>query len=195
MNAGTFLYYTMQSNIFAIGTAIVVLLCEVRRLKGKPFPIGVQYLRLLSAIAITLTFLVFSLMLTPQMIMEGNAWYLLSPGNFFVHNLVPIGAILDWCLFGSAKNLKKISGCSGMIPALAYVLFVYLCVALGIRFGFNKVPYFFLDYEAFGWFRIGVGGIGVFYWIAILGIVLAIVGYLFLAIAKKRERRQSMKNK
>lgn len=187
MNTGTFMYYTVQSNIFAMATAAVTVVFELRRLGGHEIPAAVQFLRLLSSIAITLTFLVFSLMLTPEMLMNGNGDYLKSPSNIFVHNLVPIGAILDWCLFGSAKKLKRAAAFCGMVPALLYVCYVYLCVGLGIRFAEEAlVPYFFLDYKTYGWFSLQ-NGLGVAYWIVILAGVLAGLGFGFIAIVRRRE--------
>ncbi len=189
MNSGTFLYYTVQSNILAMLNAVVVLIWEIRRLRGYEIPARVEALRLFSTIAITLTFLVFSLMLTPVMIMDGQGWYLTTPANIFVHNIVPILAILDWCFFGSAKKLSSKHAYSGIIPAFLYVCFVYICVGLGITFSGNTVPYFFLDFETYGWFSFGKGGVGVAYWIVILGVVLVILGKTFMAIANRREKR------
>lgn len=193
MNSGTFLYYTVQSNILAMLTSMVLIVFEWHSLKGYEVPNAVQFFRLLSAVAITLTFLVFSLMLTPQMIIEGNGAYLRSPGNIFVHNLVPVCAILDWCLFGSAAKLRKVDSLCGMVPAFAYVCFAYICVARGIRFSDNVFPYFFLDYKTYGWFRIGNGGIGVIYWIIILAVVLYGLGRVFTSIANRREKNRGIR--
>lgn len=191
MNKGAFMYYTVQSNLFAMLTAAIVAFFEYRRRKGKEIPPAVQHLRLISTIAITLTFLVFSVMLTPEMIRNGDGDYLTSPSNIFVHNLVPIGAILDWCFFGSAKELKKGSFLFGMVPAFMYVCYVYICVVLGLKFSEDAiVPYFFLDYQTYGWFRIG-GGLGVVYWIVILAGVLVGLGYAFSAIAARREKHKA----
>lgn len=188
MNTDAFLYYTMQSNLLAMFAAAVSLVFEVRQRKSIPIPKAIELLRLINVIAITLTFLVFSLMLAPKMIMDGSGSYLLSPGNLFVHNLVPICAILDWCLYGTVKRLKPGSAFYGMLPALAYVCFVYVCVGCGITFSGNTVPYFFLDYQAYGWFQIGSDGIGVVYWIVLLAGILIGLGYGFMAIAR-RERK------
>lgn len=193
MNADTFLYYTVQSNLLVIFTAAVVLFFEYRRLReGKEVPREVQFLRLFSTVAITLTFLVFSLMLTPQMLLEGNGAYLTTPGNLFVHNLVPIGAILDFCFFGSVKNLKKRCGFCGLIPALAYLFFVFICVACGVTFSGNTVPYFFVDFKTYGWLRISGAGIGVLYWVLILAVLLIGLGFGYMAVARKRENRKAM---
>ncbi len=188
MNTGTFLYYTVQSNLLAMLTALVMLFFEVRCRRGGEIPAAAEFLRLLSAVAITLTFLVFSLMLTPKMLADGEGAYLTSPGNLFVHNLVPICAILDWCLFGSARKLRRGSALCGLAPAFAYICFVYVCVVNGITFSGKTVPYFFFDYQTYGWLRIG-GGLGVVYWVALLALVLIALGYAFLAIARHREAR------
>lgn len=193
MNADTFKYYTIQSNILAMLTAAGMLVFEVLQLKGKTIPVGIQIWRMVSTIAITLTFLVFSLMLTPEMIIQGNSWYLFTPGNIFVHNLVPIGAILDLCLFGSVKEMKKGWAFLGMAPALLYVCFVYISVACGSTFSGNIVPYFFLDYTTISWFSIGEAGIGVAYWIIILAGVLALLGWGFWSLVALREKRAAAK--
>lgn len=191
MNSGTFLYYTVQSNILAMAVGLTVLIFEIRKLFGKKIPKGVQFLRLFGTVAITLTFLVFSLMLTPKMIADGDGWYLTTPDNLFVHNLVPIMAILDWCLFGSGKELKKSAAFCGLVPAFAYLCFVHFCVTKGLTFSGEKVPYFFLDYESYGWLRIGKEGIGVIYWIIILGFLLYGLGRAYLYIANKRENKKA----
>lgn len=193
MNTGTFRYYTVQSNLLAMLTAAVTLFFWLRCRNGRALPAAAERLRLTSTVAITLTFLVFSVMLTPKMIADGQGAYLTSPGNLFVHNLVPICAILDWCLFASTKKLKTAEALYGLLPAFVYLCFVHLCVTLGLDFSGNTVPYFFFDYQAYGWLDITSDGLGVIYWIAILAAVLLGLGFAFLGIARRRERRAEVR--
>ncbi len=186
MNSDTFLYYTVQSNILAMITAAVALIFEIRRIEGHAIPAPVHFLRYISAIAIALTYLVFSVMLTPVMVRAGNIAYLTSAGNLLVHKVVPICAMLDWFLFGSARKFKRRCAVCGMIPAILYVCFVFICVASGITFSGNIVPYFFLDFKTYGWLGIGNGGIGVVYWILILAGLLIALGFLFRRLCRKR---------
>lgn len=191
MQRDSLLYYTMQSNLLVMGVAVLTLVFELRRLGGRPIPPVVCLIRLVGTVAITLTFVVFSLMLTPPMLMSGGFRYLLTPGNLCVHNLVPIAAILDWCLFGSAKGLRRGFWGFCLIAPGAYAAFALIRSALGLRISGQHVPYFFLDYKRFGWLRIGGGGIGVVYWILILCAALIGMAFAFAAIARKREARQS----
>lgn len=188
MNADSFLYYTVQSNIFAMLIAALAIVFEIRRLKGSEIPTWVWLLRLISTVAITLTFVVFSLLLTPELIAMGSGAYLLSPGNLCVHNLVPICAILDWCIFGSVNGIKKPLIYLSLLPAAAYCTFALVRCALGLTIGGNPVPYFFLDYGRFGWLTIGKAGIGVVWWIIILAVALAVMSWGFAAIAAKRQK-------
>lgn len=189
MNTGTFRYYTVQSNILAMLMAVVIIIFEARRLKGRAVPAVVEHLRLMSTVAITLTFLVFSVMLTPKLIADGQGSYLTTPGNLFVHNLVPICAILDWCLFAGATKIKRAGVLCGLIPAFLYMCFVHVCVTIGLDFSGNAVPYFFFDYQTYGWLSIGSAGLGVIYWIVILAIVLLLLGSAFLLLARRRTQK------
>lgn len=190
MDTGTFRYYTIQSNILSMLVAAVALIFEIWRVLGRAIPAWVYRLRFVSAIAITLTYLVFAVLLTPVMIRDGNATYLASAGNLMVHKAVPICAMLDWFLFGSVKKMKRRDIVWGLLPALCYVFFVYYCVGKNLTFSGNMVPYFFFDYTQYGWFRIGDGGLGVVYWIVILAGVLVGLGFLFMGIVRKREQRK-----
>ena len=92
---------------------------------------------------------------------------LATPANLLVHNLVPLLACLDYVLFGRGYE-KNPSLWIGLALPLAYFLFVMGLMFLGVRFGQEAAPYFFLDYRANGWFTAGGGRLGVFWWLLIL---------------------------
>ena len=74
-----------------------------------------------------------------------------------------------------------------------------ICYGLNVDFGGGqRFPYFFLDFLTNGWFNIGDGKFGVFYWIVIL--ILYVIGLSFLImfikniIKKKVEKKQNTNN-
>lgn len=186
MNADAFLYYTVQSNIFVMLIAVLALVFEIRRLKGREIGPAVYLWRLIGAVAITLTFLVFTFMLIPSIVSKGDGDYLFSPGNLCVHNLVPIMAILDWCLCGSMRDIKQGRIYLSLLPALFYCIFALIRSSMGLTIGGNHVPYFFLDYKLYGWLGFGKPGLGVVWWILIIALMLVGISNAFAAIARKR---------
>lgn len=194
MQSSSYAYFTMQSNVWITLTGVLMLVFEVRKYKkGFPIPKWASIVQLVFTVSITLTFLVFSVMLTPVMIAQGNGSYLTSPSNLFLHNIVPIVAIITWCLYGDTSKLKIRDLFFACIPPIYYMIFVHFRVALNMPFGENLVPYFFFDYTVNGWLTIKNGNIGVVYWILIL--TVAVIGMTFglWAIANKvGKKRQSV---
>lgn len=185
MQSSAFVYYTVQSNLLVIGIAAVNL---YYLLKGKLMPKGWQATRLLGCIAITLTFLVFALLLIPVLIAQGDGAYLLSPGNLCVHNLTPLMSMLDWCLCGSVKGLNRKYSLLGLIPPGCYCIFVAVLSSLGSFFSGKRVPYFFFDAQANGWISKN-GQIGVIPWFFILLFALLLMGWGYHALVAFREKR------
>lgn len=56
-----------------------------------------------------------------------------------------------------------------------------------------KVPYFFLDYEKYGWFEIGDGNIGVFYWVIIILIIVYLIGISINFLHQFIQKKQKLK--
>lgn len=185
MDADTIWYYTIQSNIFVMIVAAISLFFEFHKLKGKSIPNAIYTLRFVCTVDITLTFLVFSLMLTPIFIKDNNTAYLLSIGNLCVHNLLPLAAIFDWCFFGKSNHIKTKQILLALIFPFFYCVLMLIRSFLGITISGNLVPYFFLDYQASGWLKIGKNGIGVIYWIIILALALVGMCLFFRKVCKK----------
>lgn len=194
MASDSYLYYTLLSNVLITAVAGVMIAFEIRKLKGKTIPKGISVLQFVATVAITLTFLVFSLMLTPEMVAQGNAWYLVTPGNIFLHNLTPIFAILAWVFYGDASKIKCVECLYCVIPPLVYGATMLIRAGLGIKIAGNLVPYFFLDYERFGWFNISSKGIGVFYWTIIVFAGVVGVAFALRALAKIKDKKAKNNN-
>jgi len=71
-----------------------------------------------------------------------------------------------------------------LVMPLAYLLFFFAAYELTGRL---PVPDFFLDYETYGWLRIGASGIGVVHWVLVLVDVLLGIG---VGVVKLRARCQ-----
>lgn len=199
MQRSMYLFFTIQSNLW-IGAICLVFLCFdlLSRIKGKTLekPQILYLVKYVFTVAISLTFVVFSILLTPQMVAAGNAAYLASASNICCHNLTPILAILDFVFFDKEFTVKKKTFVWGITMPLYYVFFALISSFCGVDFGDGaKVPYFFFDYDANGWLAIGNGKFGVIYWIVILGVAVAFMGYGLIKlnryILSKRETKSA----
>lgn len=202
MGAGdaTFNFFTVQSNVWMLIISLVFavfIIGNVLTKKQVKVPNWLYHIKFMCVTAITLTFLVFSLMLTPSMIAGGNGSYLTSVSNICCHNLVPILSIIDYFVFDTEHRSNKLTFILSAILPIYYLAFALIGSVTGVNFGSttSKVPYFFMDYEANGWFTVSNGffGLGVFWWIVILVVVVLAYSAAFIAIknhiAKRRERK------
>ena len=189
MSNAHFMFFTNLSNLWIMAIVAVFLGYDIIHVItgcDKPQPTNYLYAaKFVCTVAITLTFLVFSVLLIPQLIANGQSAYIFSMSNICVHNAVPMLAILDFCLFDYRYRTNKGSFVLGIILPLAYVCFVMMCSVKGIMFGDMNFPYFFFDYIENGWFTIEAGRIGVAYWIVILAAVVLIIGLILIAIKNK----------
>lgn len=194
MSSAHFKYFTNLSNIWIMAIIAVFLVYDILRLvKGDSAPHPKNWLytvKFVCTVAITLTFLVFSVLLIPQLIAEGNAAYIFSISNLCVHNIVPMLAILDFCLFDYDFKTSKLTFLWSALLPIAYSAFVIICSYCGVMFGEDKFPYFFFNYDNNGWLSIKDGNLGVAYWILLLAGVVFLIGIGLIAIknavAKKR---------
>lgn len=191
MSAATLLYFTIQSNLLIGAICLVFAVFDVMKLCGKAFvvPLWLHTVKFVCTVGITLTFVVFAVILAPVML-PAMPEYLYSASNIFCHNLVPILAILDWIFFEEKYPTKKYSFLFGTILPLYYLAFAMIGSVTGVDFGEGqKVPYYFFDYEANGWFNLGKNADGVFqfgvaYWITLL--VALVIGLSFALLALQK---------
>lgn len=184
MGKGTgFLYFTIQSNITITCITIPYLISNLLQLLGKKgfFNRIIDVLKYIFTVAITITFLVYACALSPNMPLSYN----LSFKNLSVHFIVPILALIDFFVFDNGIIVTKKNCLYGLAMPFYYVLFFLFGIPLNFRYlEGSKAPYFFLNYERFGWFRIDSNGIGVVYWIIIATIFFIGLCYLFYVIQR-----------
>ena len=200
MSQKQFLYFTIQSNVCIALISFVFLILEIIKFKKPEFTIPnyMYIIKYIFTVAITLTFIVFSIILTPTMIVKGHGWYLSTIENVCLHNLVPIFAILDYCLFNFHFMIKKSTFVWGLAMPLYYLIFVSSLIFAGTDFGDGaKAPYFFLDFKTNSWFNIVNGQLGTFYWIIIIAVFVLLISLLLLwiklLISKKVRWRKNVK--
>ena len=184
----TFLYFTVQSNVTIIAVELVFAIYALQQILGKQVAIKnwVYLVKYVFTVAITITFLVFAFMLAPTLGVD----YLLSYGNFSLHFIVPILALVDFFVFGNEIKLTKVNCILGAAMPIYYVIFFLIGIPLGFTYlNGNRAPYFFLDYEKLTWFRFTENGPGVIYWILILTALIIGLCYLFLLFMKLRQKK------
>lgn len=190
MSSASFLYFTVQSNLWIGICCLLFAVFQIRGLEIKPYMYVIKFA---FTISITLTCVVMATMLTPTMIRQGNGIGLLEVSNFFPHYLVPILSVMDFFLFDTSWVPKKNDLLYSLLPPLYYLVFALSLGALGVEFSKgNNFPYFFMDYKTIGWFRgfqpngkYGPFTLGVFWWIMILFVFIIGVGSLYLFIQRK----------
>lgn len=179
-----FLYYTIQSNIFVVVIAAIFMALHILEFRGKKvINNGWLIAKFSLTVAITITFLVFFILLAPTLPVS----YLLSFDNFSVHLIVPLLAIADFFLFDYKADVKGAKFLFGLAMPLYYLIFSLILSAFTVSFHGERVPYFFLNYDKLGWLW-EKGQMGVAFWIIILCVCFTLLSYLFALGVKLRNK-------
>ncbi len=198
-----FTYFTNLSNIFidiVLGVFCIqeiIALCKKKNVQHSNAAYRVKFL---ATISITLTFLVYMLILAPNT--PGgvlHAYFANGATSFCVHFATPIIAIIDFLLFDYPFESTKKDALYGIIPPLCYVIYILILSATGYRWGTKKnmyAPYNFLNFGAeTGWFGFDLSqmgsesfGVGVIYMVVVLILIFIGLGHLFLMLKDKRKR-------
>jgi hypothetical protein len=155
--------------------------CLEHKNKKKYITNGLLLVKFSLTVAITITFLVFFVLLAPILSLD----YLLSYSNFSVHLVVPLLAMLDYFLFDYKVNLQGKRYLVGLAMPFYYLIFALVLSVLAVDFNGTNVPYFFLNYNKIGWL-FEKNNFGVIFWIITLGIFFTLLSYLFAFLTKKR---------
>ena len=151
----TFAFFTIQSNVL-IGVACVLLALRL----DQP-SIWFAVLRFAGLVGITMTFIVFHVVLSR--LLDLDSWAQVA--NQFQHTVVPILSITGWLAFGPRRLVSvRVVWLSVIFPA-AYMVFTMIRGPLAS----NWYPYPFTDVHALGYPRVIVNGV----WVAALFIGLA----------------------
>lgn len=195
--------FTNLSNIFMDLVLFGFMIHELKKLKkgGKISPPanGWYILKYMATTSITLTLLVYLILLAPTNTEGFVRSYLQNgAGSLCVHLLAPLLAILDFIIFDYHYESNRGHILFSTIPPLAYVAFVVLLAEQGYRWDETmKAPYNFLNYGApTGWFGFDLSqlgsttlGIGVAYIVIIIAIIFLGIGMCYIGIKNSRRRK------
>ena len=179
------LYFTFQSNVWVLIMTLIYLVIGITALfkGGVRIPRALQIARYCVAVAITITFLVYWLLLAPAFDLKEN----LTLNNQMLHTVVPLLFVLDFLLFDRGKPMGRLSALWAAALPLYYFIFslIYAVVRPEHLYEYGgRYPYFFLNLDKYGWFG-SPAGMGVLWWVLILTCGTLLIGYGYRFIQRK----------
>lgn len=188
--ANDLLYFTIQCNIWIALIHSYFLVAEWLEEKKSVFEIKncMRTLKYVLTVSISITFIVFFILLVPDL-----GWAVVElPGSMPTHFWAPVAAIIDYIYFERKHRVHKKMPLYAIVPPLIYFVGTIILSLNGVTYVDNEpVPYFFLNFHEFGWFRIENGELGVFYWVLIiLGLILGI-GYSLLKLNQSTREKKN----
>jgi hypothetical protein len=129
--------------------------------------------------AITVTMLVYLVVLVPYVYVQGGGDYRpFTLTDDLIHIVTPCLVIVDWFLFAPKGRLRLFDPVLWAIPPYLYLAFAFIWPALGGDFGGGqRHPYPFMDVGA-----LGVGGVA--FQILVLTAALVGFGYIYVGADK-----------
>lgn len=197
MSLGSFMYYTILSNLLAIGMFAFLTVQTLNAMREGSYGSVGQYARfeMICTVDLLITLLVFWVMLVPEV----EPAYLWTFDNIAVHTVTPLLCLLDYILFCESGRLKYRDVYSVCIFPLGYVAFTSIAGLAGYVYSFKgtfsasvsdavniapvRFPYFFLDFD-----RLGAA---VFIYIAVLLLFFIFLAHVFYFV----DRRLSLKSR
>jgi hypothetical protein len=150
-----FSYFTILSNI------VVIIVCTLLALgRARPTPV-MRALRMDSLMMISVTGLVFALVLAPSFHPDGLE-YVTNPLH---HYVTPILAVATWLVWGPRGWLRLSSVFTALVIPVIWLAYTFLRGAV-----IHAFPYGFLAVDELGWGRALVNVAGVL----VVGIVLGL---------------------
>lgn len=120
---GMLKFFTVDSNIFAGITSLILAIYEIKVLKGKLDEIDtkIYVLKLMSATAVGLTFFVVLAYLGP--ISKGGIPSMLMNSNLFFHLIIPILSMASFVLLERTNKITLKNSLYGMLPTFIYEIY------------------------------------------------------------------------
>lgn len=201
INLNSFLYFTNLSNIFVMVIAVIFARKQCKQLKGQKqtYSANLMLFKYIATVAITITFLVYSGLLLPEILVAGDYHKLFTVNNFTLHYITPILTILSFFLFDKNYIPKNKHSFLTIFAPLSYFVFAIVLSLLpgqgffGSELEPAKFPYFFLNYETNGWFDLsgGIFKLGVFWWVIILFVIISALSYAYILIFRRIHKIKS----
>lgn len=181
------LYFTYQSNIWVVLLTAVLLVLDLRRLKTerKAIPRGLQTVRYVVAVSISITMIVYWCILAPTRPTRS----IFTLNSQLLHTIVPLLCIADFLLLDRGEPVGGRGALLALVPPLYYLIFTFTFQA-ATHYTFSSdrhYPYYILDVDRYGWFGTGAG-IGVFWWLLIILCLTLALGYGYRLIQRETAR-------
>ena len=144
-----FKYFTVLSNVFGGGTALIWLLFAAFGVRGRAAAV-LAMLKYAASVCLGLTFTVVMVFLGPLY----GYFSMFVSANFFFHLLTPFAAMLEFVFFNERRYGVK-SCFLAMTPMAAYAVF-YLVYNLAMGKGEDPFQYDWYGFLLWGW-PVGIG--------------------------------------
>lgn len=155
---GAIIYYTVQSNVMCF---IFYFVTIILKLTGKLKKNSNYYiLKGMVTMAITVTMVVFQFVITDS----GMTAYAGNElASIMAHIVVPLLVMSDYVIFGEKGNLKRNYPFIWSSTLVFYIIFNFVYVALGGRFGDGSIyPYLYMNIEVNGLLKVIISCITIF---------------------------------
>ena len=123
LKASMFEYYTQDSNIFCLISALIYVIASIRAQKaGKELPKWVAKVRYLATCTVTVTFLVVIFVLAPMFenILYGYYLMFFNGANFFYHVTCPLLSIVSYVFWEHEDSNEARDPLIALIPTAVY---------------------------------------------------------------------------
>jgi hypothetical protein len=187
---GSFMFYTMQSNLLAIALFGILIIRTSKGLQEGAHGSAGYHSRfeMVCVVNVLVTFVVFWILLVPTV----SAEYLWSFENLAIHAVTPLLCLSDYMLFSEPQRLKYRDVYYCTIFPLCFVAFASIAGLAGYVYWMGddglpvRFPYFFLDYDRIGYMTIA-------YIVGILVFFLLLSHGIYLIDRKVRKPRKAVK--
>jgi len=174
--AGLFQWYTVDSNVLQLAVSVLVIYyC----LKGSELPGSITRLHFISAVGLTVTFLIAAFVLAP----EGGIRY------YFIENVAPInhfiGPALSVVSLLFLEKTEKLPLRIIIWPAAVSLIYGAVCLALN-AWNLLEGPYFFLEVHTQPASVIGM-------WFGIIAVLCLVLSFIYYRI-KWRGNKELQQN-
>ena len=197
----SFLYFTMQSNIWIACLDLVLIIFMLINLKKQIYRLNDKFYlaQEIFTVSITLTGFTFCFILAPGFFiappeLTGNGYNPFALYSIFLHMIVPILSIIDFLVFVRDVKFKKFDFLYALTLPVYYVFFSLIGYFNNWDFGDGKnFPYFFLNYDSPAGFAEFSNEapyfMGSLYWLIIMVILVSFVSWLFIFIVNKISKK------
>ena len=168
--------YTIQTNLFCLTMTVVTLMYEIS--KRKPQGSVYSFFKGMALVSILLTCIITYGVLRPS-IGEIERRLPAELAGHLLHLVVPLLILIDFILFEEKGHIKPLYPLAWTAYPLYYVGYVAVYRAFGGLFnmgqGAVRFPYFFLDYETYGFKMVGL-------WILIIMACFLVFSYILFGL-------------